>query len=411
MYFVDKSSILLQAFYWNTENYWFKLLSSKCKNGEFSDFTHLWLPPVSKGASGVSSMGYDPYDYYDLGEFEQKGTRPTRFGAREDLDELIKSCKLANLKLIADIIPNHNSGGASEWNPNVGRYTHTDFSEIKSGRFKRNYESFHPCSSRISDRGFFSDFADLAFSSNPVKDEIINWGLWMSEQGFSEWRFDFVKGLEPEVIKLWRERVPGEIIAEYWDGDVNELVDWLEEVNFSCLAFDFPLYYKFEKLSNNPSNFSMFDLLYSGLSGQVPQNSVTFVANHDIDNVSDKFKPFAYAYILTLDVIPSVFWKDFEKPSLNNFILSFLRIRKEFRHFAYSVPYCDERLMVMERSNQSEAFIVCLNLAPEQTRVHLNFPFNVSKVSQILSDGNHQILNQNSVEFEVSQLVSVFKVC
>lgn len=32
-------------------------------------FTALWLPPASKAANiGGQSMGYDPYDYYDLGD-------------------------------------------------------------------------------------------------------------------------------------------------------------------------------------------------------------------------------------------------------------------------------------------------------------------------------------------------------
>lgn len=45
--------------------------------------TALWLPPVSKSANlGGPSMGYDPYDYYDLGDFNQKGRVKTWFGNR-----------------------------------------------------------------------------------------------------------------------------------------------------------------------------------------------------------------------------------------------------------------------------------------------------------------------------------------
>ena len=35
------------------------------------------------------SMGYDPYDYYDLGEIDQKGSVPTWFGSRSQLEQLI----------------------------------------------------------------------------------------------------------------------------------------------------------------------------------------------------------------------------------------------------------------------------------------------------------------------------------
>ena len=33
----------------------------------------VWLPPAYKGAAGAKSVGYDVYDMYDLGEFNQKG--------------------------------------------------------------------------------------------------------------------------------------------------------------------------------------------------------------------------------------------------------------------------------------------------------------------------------------------------
>ena len=35
-------------------------------------------------------MGYDPYDYYDLGQFKQKNTIPTRFGSQFDLRKQFK---------------------------------------------------------------------------------------------------------------------------------------------------------------------------------------------------------------------------------------------------------------------------------------------------------------------------------
>lgn len=38
-------------------------------------------------------MGYDIYDLYDLGEFDQKGSRATRWGSKEDLQSLITSAR------------------------------------------------------------------------------------------------------------------------------------------------------------------------------------------------------------------------------------------------------------------------------------------------------------------------------
>ena len=42
-------------------------------------------------------MGYDPYDYYDLGEFDQKGGAPTWFGSKSELLDLIQSAHALGL--------------------------------------------------------------------------------------------------------------------------------------------------------------------------------------------------------------------------------------------------------------------------------------------------------------------------
>jgi Glycosidases len=62
----------------------------------------LWLPPANKAASW-KSMGYDPYDYYDLGEFDQKGGVPTWFGSKADLLDLIESAHALGLQVYADL--------------------------------------------------------------------------------------------------------------------------------------------------------------------------------------------------------------------------------------------------------------------------------------------------------------------
>ena len=74
--------VMLQAFYWDCpradshEHQWWAYLNSKLPAIAEAGFTALWLPPANK-AAWWKSMGYDPYDYYDLGEFDQKGGVPT----------------------------------------------------------------------------------------------------------------------------------------------------------------------------------------------------------------------------------------------------------------------------------------------------------------------------------------------
>ena len=84
-------------------------------------FTALWLPPANKAANW-ESMDYDPYDYYDLGEFDQKGGVPTWFGSKTELFDLIGSAHGLGLQAYADLVFNHNSGGdAQELNPIDGK--------------------------------------------------------------------------------------------------------------------------------------------------------------------------------------------------------------------------------------------------------------------------------------------------
>jgi alpha-amylase len=115
--------VMLQAFYWdcphaeNREHQWWNFIKSKLPAIAQAGFTALWLPPANKAASW-KSMGYDPYDYYDLGEFDQKGGVPTWFGSKADLLDLIESAHALGLQVYADLVFNHNSGAdAQEVNP------------------------------------------------------------------------------------------------------------------------------------------------------------------------------------------------------------------------------------------------------------------------------------------------------
>ena len=96
--------VMLQAFYWdcpqteNREHQWWSFIKSKLPAIAQAGFTALWLPPANKAASW-KSMGYDPYDYYDLGEFDQKGGVPTWFGSKADLLDLIESAHALGLQV------------------------------------------------------------------------------------------------------------------------------------------------------------------------------------------------------------------------------------------------------------------------------------------------------------------------
>ena len=73
--------VMLQTFFWdcpredNKEFQWWTTIREQVPALAKAGFTSLWLPPVHKAANlNGPSMGYDLYDYYDHGEFDQKGS-------------------------------------------------------------------------------------------------------------------------------------------------------------------------------------------------------------------------------------------------------------------------------------------------------------------------------------------------
>ena len=65
--------------------------------------TAVWFPPATKGAQGKEDMGYAPYDLYDLGEFDQKGSVGTRYGTKDEYIAAIKAMKDQGINVYADI--------------------------------------------------------------------------------------------------------------------------------------------------------------------------------------------------------------------------------------------------------------------------------------------------------------------
>jgi alpha-amylase len=111
--------VLLQGWYWDYPELqngqrWIKVLEDRA--GEIADagFTYVWLPPLSKGASNTFSMGYDPRDLYDLGQYGR-----ARWGSRGQLNALMNVLNARNVKAVADLVYNHRDGGIPEPNPAV----------------------------------------------------------------------------------------------------------------------------------------------------------------------------------------------------------------------------------------------------------------------------------------------------
>lgn len=112
--------VMYQPWYWQfTELVGGKTLATRLAEQsaylEGKGFTHIWLPPLSVSSSGGSSMGYNPMDLYDIGQYASK----TRAGKRQAIDQMIDSFAANNLKLVGDMVYNHRDGGKPEDNPAV----------------------------------------------------------------------------------------------------------------------------------------------------------------------------------------------------------------------------------------------------------------------------------------------------
>jgi len=365
--------VIMQAFYWNCpelENKsfkWWLYIAGEIPKLAKAGFTALWLPPANKAANN-KSMGYDPYDYYDLGEFDQKGSAATWFGLKDDLLDLIAKAHLANMQVYAELVIDHCSGAdAREVNPIDGISRWTRFAP-QSGRFLRDTNSFHPSRYETWDGGTFGDMPDLCHRNPDVYTAVLQCADWMLNTiGFDGFRYDFVKGYGPWMVRAIQElrglhgisAFKPFAVGECWDNS-RTIEDWLNEANAwsdnPVHAFDFPLRYRLRDLCQS-YGFSLRQLTASGtvLTDQTAA-AVTFVENHDVVRgdaiVNDKM--LAYAFILTHQGYPCVFWQDYYNwnlalPGEVSGIDALIRVHEDHAGGDMQILYCDDDLYVMQR--------------------------------------------------------------
>jgi alpha-amylase len=370
--------VLMQAFYWDCprldgqEHAWWNFVATKLDGLKQAGITALWLPPANKAANiGGMSMGYDVYDYYDLGKYDQKGSVKTWFGSEEELRELIRAAHRHGMKVYADLVLNHNNGAdAQEFNPILQKDRWTRFTP-QSGLFTRDWTCFNPSPYPELNNTAFADMPDLCHINPRVSTGILNHAKWMIEEiGFDGFRYDFVKGFGAWIVRAIHDRNymrDGQSIeifgvGECWAGD--EYIDsWLDAVDdwtdHRVGAFDFPLRYRLKDLCDS-YGFSLRTLAAGGvLMKDRPFAAVTFVDNHDFrgdgndEIVNDKM--LAYAYILTHEGYPSVFWKDWfiyglDLPGEPSGIERLAQVHESHAGGGTNILYVDDLFYVMERT-------------------------------------------------------------
>ncbi len=324
--------------------WWWDHLAAQARALNLAGFTAVWLPPVLKTASGSGpgADGYGPFDDYDIGSRNQKGSVPTRYGTREQLQRCVAILRANGLDVYLDMVEHQRIGDVT---PFVFRYPGANGTP-NAGRFPKNPSNFVPQVPRDPNLGgpVADDFAfgrELApINARPpryVFDNLVAAGDWLTRaldaQGY---RVDDVKGLSTDFLFPFltsKSMADKFAVGEFFDGNRALVNDWIfnpHGMRGRASAFDFPLRFILAAMCNNPGRFNMADLDHAGLGGISPLNAVTFVENHDTDLnepvVTNKI--LAYAYILTSEGYPAVFYKDYStdpgcfglKPHIDNLI-------------------------------------------------------------------------------------------
>ncbi len=370
------NSTMMQAFYWEMNegdyknihpgeaNLW-NLLQSRAEELSYVGITALWLPPASKGMNGQNTVGYDVYDLWDLGEFNQKGTVRTKYGTRAELDQAINYLHANGIDVYFDAVLNHRMGAdQSEAVPLASGGTMTAWTKFNfPGRNGTYYSStwdwtyFDGVDGNLFkgkswdnclDNYDYLMGDDVDYQNSKVKDEIKAWGKWIiNEVDFDGFRLDAIRHVDNDFVSEWLDEVwsgTGKdvfFVGEAWIEDINYLVSYLQAVNNPLMkVFDFPLYNTFRTLSNG--SLDLRSLSNVGLVNRSGYEdlAVTFADNHDTNRDDDQnnpgianYKYQAYAYILMREKgIPCVWWKDYYVYGMKDKLDKLIEARK---YFAY----------------------------------------------------------------------------
>jgi len=303
--------------------FWYDHIARQAKALREAGFSAILLPCPLKADGGNLSDGFDVFDDYDLGSKRQKGTTPTRFGTREQLERCVAILRANGIDVYVELVENQRDGGDDF----KYRYVDAD-GKPDGGRFAKDKGDFHP--NVPQDPGVFDDSAQFGDDLAPIngkppnhcRDGLFAAADWMTRaldvQGF---RLDDAKGTSTVFLRALLEQgaLKGKFaVGEFFDGNLDLVRRWVSDpagMAGRASAFDFPLRFnQLQKMTNNAGFFDMSQLDHAGMAGVDPSRAVTWVENHDTNEDNNRIvqnKPQAYAYILTSEGYPCVFYKDY----------------------------------------------------------------------------------------------------
>jgi len=368
-----QNQTLIQYFHWyynEADNLWVKAAKEAINLKEMG-ITTVWFPPASKGSSGGYSVGYDSYDLYDLGEFDQKNSIKTKYGSKEEYLTAIQKLQENNIKVLADTVFNHKAGGDELEKITVRKVNKENREEFISDEMeieawtkftfpgrKGQYSGFiwdHQCftgvdwAQNLNESAIFLIqnehgenwenvpsnelgnydylmFNDIDFRNEAVRQELNSWGHWYYQttkvDGF---RLDAVKHIASDFLIAWMDEMKSScnkdffFVAENWNiTNAEELEHYIEITGGRTQLFDSLLHHNFYLASTEGNAYNLSTIFDNTLVHRNPLLAVTFVDNHDsqplqaLESFIDFwFRPLAYAMILLREGgIPCVFYTD-----------------------------------------------------------------------------------------------------
>jgi len=130
------NGVIIQYFHWYHPGNLWNEFAEKVNYLKDLGFTSVWLPPATKCSLGLEGRGYDVYDPYDLGEFNQKGGIATRYGTKEEYVKAIEKAHEAGIAVYADLVLNHRMGGDAVERIKVHQVNEENRTEIISESFE-----------------------------------------------------------------------------------------------------------------------------------------------------------------------------------------------------------------------------------------------------------------------------------
>ena len=289
--------VMLQAFYYDSyrdgapgdvlingkqlgNTKWTTLLNQSGEIGTYFDL--VWLPPSGKSEGGT---GYHQTQY---------SNQNSDWGKQKDLLEFINRMHAANTKVVADIVINH-AGCKSSWcdfyPQNFGEYG--TFQPDASWVCKTDEVNYNPEAGEwqgkatgTDDGGYnmqdnYASARDWAHADPRVQEMMKAYLKWMKDViGFDGWRYDYAQGFKGKYIDMYNSAAANYFsVVEFWNGDMNNIKSYLNDVNWNTLAFDFSTKYSAIQgiADGDYTKCKGSGLLGAGLS----KFAVTFVDSHD----------------------------------------------------------------------------------------------------------------------------------